>query len=104
MSVGQDSNPAKPPQPAGSESCPTNKSYWRNFMARLRFLPFCFVFLIFGFPSQAQESAKQALEFHISFDPSVSKSPFSGRVFVMLNKQANKDLPVKPKWFNPDPI
>jgi S-formylglutathione hydrolase FrmB len=73
-------------------------------MARLRFLPFCFVFLIFGFPSQAQESAKQALEFHISFDPSVSKSPFSGRVFVMLNKQANKDLPVKPKWFNPDPI
>ena len=44
------------------------------------------------------------LEFHIAFSPKVSTSPFRGRVFVMVSKPVIKDLPLKPKWFNPEPF
>jgi S-formylglutathione hydrolase FrmB len=75
----------------------------RNFMPRLWFIPHFLILVILGVDSRAQE-LKKPLEFHITFDPSVSSGAFTGRVFVMVSRQVIKDQPVKPKWFNTDPI
>ncbi len=74
-------------------------------MARFWFFP-SLVILILGGDSQTQEPAKKPapLAFHITYDPRVCSVPFTGRVFVMVSKQAIKDQPLKPKWFNPEPI
>src|SRR5262245_28303090 len=73
-------------------------------MARLRVVPYFLFIWILGGDRPAQVHPKKPLEFHISFDPRVSGAPFTGRVFVMVSKQAIKDLPQKPKWFNPEPL
>ena len=73
-------------------------------MARFRFIPFILVILILGGHSPAQDQPKKPLEFHVTFDPCVSGAPFTGRVVVTVSKQAIKDLPVKPNWFNPEPL
>ncbi|MCI0462595.1 MAG: hypothetical protein L0Z62_37065 [Gemmataceae bacterium] len=44
------------------------------------------------------------LEFHLTFDRTVSAEPFSGRVYVLLSKQASKTLPAGPNWFKPEPF
>lgn len=44
------------------------------------------------------------LEFHITFDPAVTKGPFTGRVYVMLTAKETKDLPAGFNWFKPEPI
>jgi S-formylglutathione hydrolase FrmB len=44
------------------------------------------------------------LEFHLSFDKSVSDKPFSGRVYVMLTKNNRASLISGVNWFNPEPI
>jgi pimeloyl-ACP methyl ester carboxylesterase len=45
------------------------------------------------------------LEFQLTFDPSISREPFSGRVYVMLFKGDPGDkLRASPNWFKPDPM
>jgi len=46
----------------------------------------------------------KALEFHITFDKTVSSQPFTGRVYVMLHKQDVKEPRSGPSWFNPEPF
>jgi S-formylglutathione hydrolase FrmB len=62
----------------------------------------CLIFLVLAGTSPAQKAG--ALEFQITFDAKVSNVPFSGRVFVEVSKQVIKDVPLKPRWFNTDPI
>jgi hypothetical protein len=44
------------------------------------------------------------LEFHVTFDRSVSDQPFTGRVFVLLSKNRIADLAAGPNWFAPEPM
>lgn len=57
--------------------------------------------LLTGTISAAQASP---LEFHVTFDPAVSRSAFTGRVYVMLNQKETKELPAGFNWFKPEPI
>jgi hypothetical protein len=58
---------------------------------------------IFGLTA-ARAAEPGPIEFHLTFDKTVSAAPFSGRVFVIVSKQAIKDLPPRPNWFNPEPF
>ncbi len=49
-------------------------------------------------------AADQPLEFHLRFDPAVSKEPFTGRVYVVLSKFQPSQLPSAPDWFHPQPF
>jgi Putative esterase len=51
-------------------------------------------------PSEQQ----RPLEFHLTFDKAVSSEPFTGRVFIMLSKNASKTLMSGPNWFAPEPF
>jgi Putative esterase len=44
------------------------------------------------------------LRFEVTLDHSVSAEPFSGRVYVMLTRQAVADLPGGINWFRPEPV
>ena len=44
------------------------------------------------------------LEFHVTFDKSVTDKPFTGRVYVMLTKNNLKVPPGGPNWFAPEPF
>ncbi len=45
------------------------------------------------------------LEFRLTFDPAVSREPFSGRVYVLLfAKDPGENLRASPSWFNPKPM
>jgi S-formylglutathione hydrolase FrmB len=45
------------------------------------------------------------LEFRLTFDPAVSREPFTGRVYVMLSKtDPGENLRSSPNWFKPDPM
>jgi hypothetical protein len=45
------------------------------------------------------------LEFRLTFDPAVSRQPFTGRVYVMLFKNdPGQNLRSSPSWFNPEPM
>lgn len=54
--------------------------------------------------SSGHAQAPAPLAFHLSFDPVVSKRPFTGRVFVMLSKAKVQQLPSGPNWFKPEPF
>jgi S-formylglutathione hydrolase FrmB len=48
---------------------------------------------------------QRPLEFHLTFDPSITRERFTGRVYVMLSKSnPGSSLPGGPNWFNPDPL
>lgn len=49
-------------------------------------------------------SFAHALEFHITFAPSVSKQSFTGRVFVMLTKNQKREPRAGINWYQPEPI
>jgi hypothetical protein len=44
------------------------------------------------------------LEFHVTFDKTVTNKPFTGRVYVMLSKGDLKRLPSGPSWFGTEPF
>jgi hypothetical protein len=45
------------------------------------------------------------LEFRLTFDPSISAKPFTGRVFVLLSKEdPGSTLRSAPNWFKPEPM
>jgi S-formylglutathione hydrolase FrmB len=49
-------------------------------------------------------AAAAPLEFRLTFDPSVSASPFTGRVYVLLTKADGRALPAGANWFRPEPF
>src|SRR6185437_5829176 len=61
----------------------------------------CCLLLLIPVTAAAQQ---HPLEFHLSFDRSVSAQPFTGRVYVMLFKQDAKELRSGPNWLRPDPF
>lgn len=44
------------------------------------------------------------LHFQVTFDRKVSAEPFTGRVFVLLTRQAAQTLPGGLSWFRPEPV
>jgi S-formylglutathione hydrolase FrmB len=53
----------------------------------------------------AATSAKaEPLKFQVSFAESVSKEPFTGRVFVFLSQTSLREPRFGPNWLNPDPF
>ncbi len=44
------------------------------------------------------------LEFHVTFDKTVSDKPFTGRVYVLLTKADRSGAPREPDWFRPEPV
>jgi S-formylglutathione hydrolase FrmB len=68
---------------------------------RVRMGGFCLVVLFLPAPLLAQS---RPLEFHLTFDRAISSQPFTGRVYVMLSRQAVQDLRSGPNWFRPDPF
>src|SRR6516162_480703 len=59
--------------------------------------------LILGF-LLAQSAQGKALEFHVTFTREVSEKPFTGRVYVLLSREARTTLPGSLSWMNPDPL
>jgi hypothetical protein len=53
-------------------------------------------------PARADEA--RPLRFHVSFDKAVSAEPFTGRVYVMLSRQAGAEPRSGPNWFRPEPF
>ena len=60
--------------------------------------------LLLGFAFVARAAEPKPLEFHVTFDKSVSDKPFTGRVYVMLSKQALKGPPGGVRWGSPEPF
>jgi S-formylglutathione hydrolase FrmB len=52
----------------------------------------------------AHPAAAAPLSFHLTFDPGVSASPFTGRVYVLLSRKDVHQLPSGPDWFHPEPF
>jgi hypothetical protein len=46
----------------------------------------------------------KALDFRITFTREVSEKPFSGRVYVLLSREARSTLPAGLSWYSPDPL
>lgn len=49
-------------------------------------------------------ASARPLEFRLTFDPSVSPRPFTGRVYVMLFRSNGEKLRPGPSWFGTDPF
>src|SRR5262249_49575654 len=47
---------------------------------------------------------KAPLQFQVTFDPAVSAEPFTGRVVILLSRQAVQTLPGGLNWFRPEPV
>jgi enterochelin esterase-like enzyme len=62
----------------------------------------CLLLLVLAFPTPAADV--NPLSFQITFDKTVSASPFTGRVYVMLSRNATKQLQSSINWFNPEPV
>src|SRR6478672_12246861 len=52
----------------------------------------------------ARAADARPLAFHITFDRAVSDKPFTGRVYVMLNRSDRSEPRFGPSWFKPEPI
>src|SRR5437764_8761108 len=52
----------------------------------------------------ARADEPRPLEFHLSFDKTVSTEPFTGRVYVLLSRKEMKQFPAGPNWFKPEPF
>jgi pimeloyl-ACP methyl ester carboxylesterase len=63
-------------------------------------LPFIVLLLVAG----TVRADAGPLEFHLTFDKSVSDKPFTGRVYVMLSKDDVRSLRPGPNWFRPEPF
>lgn len=48
-------------------------------------------------------AAAGPLEFHLTFSREVSPEPFTGRVYVLVTRQATNSLPSGLNWFRPEP-
>ncbi len=70
---------------------------------RRRLLPCTAILWLLTLSSSALAQARP-LEFHITFAPSVSDKPFTGRVFVMLSKREITGLMRGASWFQPEPF
>jgi S-formylglutathione hydrolase FrmB len=57
--------------------------------------------LLVAGPAAAQD---RPLEFHLTFDPSASAQPFTGRVYVMLSKGQMQQLSSGFNWMSPEPV
>jgi S-formylglutathione hydrolase FrmB len=53
-------------------------------------------------PTRANDP--RPLEFHLTFDKSVSARPFTGRVYVLLSRTTMTLPPAGPSWFRPEPF
>src|SRR5262245_4102985 len=60
------------------------------------------VILLFLASARAEEA--RPLEFHVTYDATVSKKPFSGRVLVMLTDNKNREPRFGPRWQNTEPF
>jgi pimeloyl-ACP methyl ester carboxylesterase len=70
-------------------------------LVRTRCLLWTISLLLAAGPAAAQQ---QPLEFHLTFDRTVSPGPFSGRVYVLFSKAEIKQLHKGFDWFHPEPI
>jgi S-formylglutathione hydrolase FrmB len=52
----------------------------------------------------APTTAARPLEFQVTFAPAVSRTAFTGRVYVLLSRQSIKEPPRGPNWFKPEPF
>jgi S-formylglutathione hydrolase FrmB len=59
--------------------------------------------LLLGLVPAAPAAEAKPLEFHVTFDKTVSEKPFTGRVYVMLSKNQMRE-PRSISWFNPEPV
>jgi hypothetical protein len=55
-------------------------------------------------PVAAYADEPKPLEFHVTFDPTVSSKPFTGRVYVMLSRFSMTQPPAGINWFKPEPF
>jgi hypothetical protein len=59
--------------------------------------------LLVALPATGAEN--KPLEFVLTFDPAISRTPFTGRVYVMLSKSnPGGTLRSSPNWFKPEPM
>lgn len=66
-----------------------------------------FLILAAILPADAAQEAKQApapASFEITFTKSVTETPFTGRVFLVVSKREIKGGPQGPNWFKPEPF
>src|SRR6516225_7156936 len=63
-------------------------------------LSLCAVLLV----ASSARAEDRPLEFHLTFSPTVSEKPFTGRVYVMLSKNEVRNLRSGPNWFSPEPF
>src|SRR5260370_22393494 len=61
------------------------------------------LWLLLAFADHARADC-QPLEFQLTFEKNVSDTPFTGRVYVMLYREAVTSLRSGPNWFRPDPF
>lgn len=52
----------------------------------------------------APTPARRTLEFHVTFDKTVSAEPFTGRLYVMLSAARTGEPRSGPNWFRPEPF
>jgi len=62
----------------------------------------CLVLALSVSPSQGANA--RPLEFHVTFDRSVSAEPFTGRVYIMLAAKKDSEPRLGPNWFSPEPF
>ncbi len=63
----------------------------------------CAALLVCSAPVSPVEQARP-LEFRLSFTETVSRQPFTGRVFVMLTRNERPTPPEMPNWLRPEPL
>jgi S-formylglutathione hydrolase FrmB len=61
-------------------------------------------FLLLALSAAPAFGQAKPLEFHVTFDKSVSDQPFTGRVFVMLSKRDIGGVYPGVSWFQPEPF
>ncbi|MFM7151918.1 MAG: alpha/beta hydrolase, partial [Gemmataceae bacterium] len=69
---------------------------WAGFLAI-----FMVVNFLFGRP--IEEPRTQSFHVDVSFDPSLRKESFTGRLYLMIFRSDHKTLQKWPNWFNPEP-
>ncbi len=78
----------------------TKKTGW------MRSITLCFLFILNGIfvPSTQANAADKPLRFSISFDKTVQPTPYSGRVYIMMTQDLNREPRLSRNWFNPPPV
>jgi hypothetical protein len=65
---------------------------------------FVSLLLLCGLTTVSRAAEPKPLEFHVTFDKSVTDKPFTGRVYVMLSNANLKGPPGGVNWFRPEPF